>query len=74
MWICAGVGNTTRYIPLCVLDDKLGSDTFKILVNLHHLAGCDSSSKFGTKSAALKADPVRYLSDFGKELNCINFI
>lgn len=74
MWIRAGVGNTTRYIPLHVLGEKLGSDTSKILVALHHLTGCDSTSKFGTKAAALKADPVHYLSDFGKELNCINFI
>ena len=41
---------------------------------MHHLPGCDSMSKFGTKAAALKADPVHYLSDFGKELNSINFI
>lgn len=54
MWIRAGVGNTTRYIPLPVLGDKLGTDTCNTLVALHHLTGCDYSNKFGIKAAALR--------------------
>lgn len=40
---------------------------------LHHLTGCDSVSKFGTKAAALKANPEHYLHDFGKDPNGIDF-
>jgi len=33
---------------------------------LHHLTGCDSTSKFGTKTAGLKANPEKYLQNFAR--------
>ena len=62
LWMRAGIGNTTRYIPLHVLAMKMSTDMCKVLVPLHHLTGCDSTSKFGTKAAGLKANPHLELS------------
>ena len=73
IWIRAGVGNTTRYIPLHVLAERLGRETCKVLVAMHHLTGCDSTSKFGTKASGLKANPHHYLKKFGKDPNEIEF-
>ena len=73
LWIRAGVGNTTRYIPLHSLADRLGTQICKVLIALHHLTGCDSTSKVGTKAAGLKANPGHYLCDFGKDPNDIDF-
>lgn len=73
LWMRAGVGNTTRYIPLHCLGDKLGTPICKVLVPLHHLTGCDSTSKVGTKAAGLKANPGHYLRDFGKDPTDIDF-
>lgn len=74
MWIRAGVGNTTRFIPFHILAERLGTETCKVLVALHHLTGCDSTSKFGTKAAGLKANPDHYLQNFGKHPNEIDFL
>ena len=38
----------------------------EVLPAIHALSGCDTTSKFGTKAAAIKADPIRYLKDFGQ--------
>ena len=61
LWIRAGVGNTTRYVPLHTLGEKLGSSITSTLIALHHLTGCDSTSKFGTKAAALESSPEKKL-------------
>ena len=44
----------------------------KVLLAVHHLAGCDTTSKFGTKATGLKAKPEVYLKDFGKDPQNIN--
>ena len=66
LWVRAGVGDTTRYVPLHTLFDRLGSNFCAVLPAIHSLTGCDITSKVGTKKAALKAEPVEFLKHFGK--------
>ena len=65
LWFRAGVGDTTRFVPLHTLYQKLGSKLCEVLPALHSLTGCDVTSKVGTKKAALKASPETYLPGFG---------
>jgi hypothetical protein len=67
-----GVGDTTRYIPLHTLASSIGAVLCKVLPAVHLLSGSDSTSKFGTKAASLKAKPELYLSEFGKDPDDIN--
>ena len=46
--------------------DRAGQPLCDVLPAVHALAGCDITSKFGTKAAALKANPVSYLRGFGR--------
>ena len=41
----------------------------EVLPVAHALTGCDftSTGKFGTKAAAVKANPVHHLRDFGNQ-------
>ena len=71
LWLRGGVGDSTRYIPLHTLASDLGSDVCKVLPALHILSGSDTTSKVGTKSAALKANPALYLKQFGKNIRNI---
>jgi hypothetical protein len=66
--IRGGVGDTTRYIPRHTLASKLGLDVCKVWPALHVLTGSDTISKVGTKHAAVKANPVNYLMNFGYSL------
>ena len=43
----------------------MGSDLTSLLPALHCLTGCDTTSKIGTKKAAMKANPVKFLVNFG---------
>ena len=65
LWVKAGRGNTTRFVPLHILHERLGTRICTVLPALHCLTGCDITSKIGTKKAALKADPVANLQLFG---------
>ena len=65
LWVKAGVGKTTRFIPIHSLHQMLTPNLAKVLPALHSLTGCDITSKIGTKKAALKADPIKYLLGFG---------
>ena len=65
LWVRAGRGTTTRFVPLHILHARLGSDLYTVLPALHSLTGCDITSKIGTKKAALKADPKIHLHGFG---------
>jgi len=38
-----------------------------MILKAHILTGSDVTSKVGTKAAALKAQPERYLQDFGQK-------
>ena len=64
LWVTAGIGDSSRYIPTHTLAEKLGDGMCNVLPALHTLTGCDYTSKFGTKSAAVKATPVMFLKDF----------
>ena len=65
LWLKAGSGNSTKYIPIHSLASDKGPDLCKVLPAVHTLTGCDYTSKVGTKQAALKANPVDYLQGFG---------
>jgi hypothetical protein len=65
LWVRAGVGDTSRYVPLHTLFQRLGHQFCAVLPALHSLTGCDITSKVGTKKAALKAEPEKYLKRFG---------
>lgn len=64
LWVRAGLGDTTRYVPLHTLFQNLGQQLCAVLPALYSLTGCDITSKVGTKKAALKADPERFLKHF----------
>ncbi|KAG1701651.1 hypothetical protein GQR58_004686 [Nymphon striatum] len=65
LWIRAGRGNTSRFLPLHTLYASLGRDLCTVLPAIHSLTGCDITSKIGTKKAALKANPETHLQGFG---------
>jgi len=64
LWMRAGVGDSIRYTPVHVLAGKQGRELCDVLPAVHALTGCDITSKFGTKLAALKMNPVAHLKDF----------
>ena len=65
LWVKAGVANSTRFIPIHILHQRLMPNLPKVLPALHSLTGSDITSKVGTKKAALKAEPVKHLQGFG---------
>ena len=66
LWIMAGRGRTTRYIPLHLLYTRMASGLCSVLPALYILTGSDAVSKIGTKKAALEAKPEALLKDFGQ--------
>ena len=66
LWVLAGIGDSTRFIPLHTLAARMVTPLCKVLPAVHSLTGCDTTSKIGTKAAVLKCNPVIYLSEFGK--------
>ena len=65
LWVTAGIGDSHRFIPVHELAVQLGDPLCKVLPAVHTLTGCDYTSKFGTKAAALKASPETFLKGFG---------
>ena len=65
LWVRAGIGDSTRYVPLHTLFERIGHHLCKVLPAVHSLTGCDITSKVGTKKAALKAEPDKFLQQFG---------
>ena len=65
LWMKAGISDSTRYIPIHSLSSRVGADLCQVLPAVHTLTGCDYTSKFGTKSAALKVNSYTFLKDFG---------
>ena len=65
VWITAGTGASSRFIPIHMLAKSIGETLCSLLPAVHVLTGCDYTSKFGTKMAAIKASPQNYLMDFG---------
>ena len=66
LWIKAGVEDTTRYIPFHTLFQRQGPSLCNVLPAVHSLTGTDITSKVGTKKAALKAEPEKFLKQFAK--------
>ena len=58
LWVRAGRGSTTRFVPLHILYAPLGPLMYTVLPALHSLTGCDVTINIGTNKAALKADAV----------------
>ena len=74
LWVKYGTGDKNRYIPVHVISQEIGENMSSILLKLHIITDCDVTSKIGTKEAALKANPEKYLQEFGeKELNGDSF-
>lgn len=65
LWVKAGVGDSTRLIPIHALVMRIGNDLSHVLPAVHTLTGCDYTSKVGTKHAALRASPEIFLKHFG---------
>jgi len=67
LWLRGGVSDKTRFIPLHVIAVKVGKPMCEgVLPATHVSTGCDITSKFGTKAADIKAEPVAHLKDFGR--------
>jgi len=64
LWVRAGVGDTTRYVPLHILFQRLGGSLCAVQPAVHSLTEYDITSKVGTKKAALKAEPQKLLKRF----------
>ncbi len=54
---CRGHHQIHTRLPVHVLARKLGRELCEVLPAVHALTGCDITSKFGTKAAALKSKP-----------------
>ena len=67
----AGVGDSTRYIPLHLIFERK-PELCSVLPAIHILTGCDTTSKVGTKLCALKPPAAQLLSEFGKSLSSPN--
>ena len=65
-WLQYGTGESRRMIPLHVWCTVLGAEWCKVLIKVHILTGNDFLSTIGTKLAAIKADPLKYLSEFAE--------
>ena len=66
LWVKYVMGESSRYIPIHIMANKIGPIECSVLFKAHILTGCDVTSKVGTKSAALKANPEMYLLQFGE--------
>ena len=66
LWVQFGTGQNKRFIPVHKLSYKLGphmcSNLFKA-----HIIYSNTTSKIGTKAAAIKCGQTDYLNNFGLE-------
>ena len=70
LWVQAGRGTTTRFVPLRILHARLGSDDLStVLPEPHSLTGCDITSNIGTKKAALDAEKRSTCTDLAQRLH-----
>jgi len=61
----AGTSQSPHLVPIHHLAGHAGHELCKVLPAIHTLTGCNYTSKFGTKAAAVKAGAVKYLENFG---------
>ena len=71
LWMRAGVGDSTRYVPLHLIFERK-PELCSVLPVIHILTGCDTTSKVETKLSALKPPAAQLLSEFGKSLSSPN--
>ena len=70
LWVEAGRGTTTRFVPLHILHARLGSDDLcTVLPAPHRLTCCDITSNIGTKKAALNAEKPSTCTDLAQRLH-----
>ena len=69
LWIRAGIGDTTRYLPIHTLAMKMGRQMCSMLPAAHALTGNDIVSKLGTKASAVKAGASKLIKAFGKRVD-----
>ena len=62
-----------RHIPVHQLAEILETEKSRALVKAHFLTGCDVNNKIGSKTAAFKACPEKYLYDFEEEFHDYHF-
>ena len=67
MWIQLRKLEKQRFIPIHTLCAKLGVTFCRVLLKAYIASGCDWLTHIGSKLASLKADPVKYLQDFGED-------
>ena len=65
LWMKSGIGDSSRLIPLHFLASQLGPRVCFLIIKAHVLTGCDITSMIGTKVAALKYKPDKYVMTFG---------
>ena len=54
LWFVSGQGNSRTFFPINDLANNLDSDLVEVLPVIHTLTGCDTASKVGTKSRAVR--------------------
>ena len=69
LYMCIGIGDKVRKLPLHLLHIKLGDVFCKALLKMHLGTGCDYLSKVGTKYSGLNAKPELNLLSFGESAN-----
>ena len=69
IWIRIGHQEKQRFLPIHILYDKLGITLCRVLIKAYIASGCDWLTHLGSKHAALKANPVKYLQEFGEDSN-----
>ena len=68
-WFVSGRSNSLTIVPIHYLVEKMSADIIEILPAVQALTGCDTTSKTGTKAAALNtanACGYEHLCFFGK--------
>ena len=54
LWLKYGIGPKVRFMPLHIFIARLDRNFLDVLLKVHIIAGCDVTSKTGTKSAAFE--------------------
>ena len=69
LWFVSGQGNSRTFFPITYLTNNLDSDLVEVLPVIHALTGCDTASKVGTKSRAVREGVGCYhlLYAFGRD-------
>lgn len=70
LWIAVGTGDKKRYLACHTIYDHYGSEMCELLPRLHAFTGSDTTSKVGTKKAALKL--FKKDEDFRDALKTLN--